>query len=178
MTIHASELYPTLGPLLEMLCGNPVILAADSSSGGLTDLVAHSVIKFSTRTVAGAGSKDTMTPLSAEQSWRAARMRDIFRAQQQQKQQQNGLNKKKETYAGGTGGHLPYSGQYESYETRDDPFQDLFKVSDKELKEREREQILSIMADNMKTLQDEAAKKELTQTEWSSLVRPSAINIR
>ncbi|KAG0278221.1 hypothetical protein BGZ96_002493 [Linnemannia gamsii] len=169
MTVHASELYPTLGPLLEMICRNPVILVANSSSGGLADLVVQSVIKFSTRTVAGAGSNDTMTLPSPEQSWRAARMRDIFRAQQQQKQQQDGLSKKKETYAGGSGQHLPYSGHNGSSETRDDPFQDLFKVSGKELKEKEREQTLSIMANNMKTLQDEATKTELTQTAWSSL---------
>ncbi|KAF9913190.1 hypothetical protein EC991_003650 [Linnemannia zychae] len=48
MTVHASELYPTLGSLLELLCRNPVIMAASSArpseSGGqsLPELVAQS----------------------------------------------------------------------------------------------------------------------------------------
>ncbi|KAF9548390.1 hypothetical protein EC957_006606 [Mortierella hygrophila] len=172
MTVHASELYPTLGLLLEMLCRNPVVIAS-VSSGGLADVVAQSVIKFSARTggnaAVGAGSKGAMTVSpSAEQSWRAARMRDMFFAQQQQ---QDGLGKRKRTCAGRSSNrHLPHSEQNGSIETKSDPFQDMFKVSDKELKEREMEQILETMAGNLKVLQDQVAKTELSETTWSSLV--------
>ncbi|KAG9070779.1 hypothetical protein KI688_008319 [Linnemannia hyalina] len=171
MTVHASELYPTLGVLLEMLCRNPVVIASVSSRG-LADVVAQSVIKFSARTggnpAVGAGSKGAMTVSpSVEQSWRAARMRDMFRAQQQQ---QDGLGKRKRNCAGGSSNrHLPHSEQNGSIETKSDPFQDMFKVSDKELKEREIEQTLETMAGNLKILQDHVAKTELTETAWSSL---------
>ncbi|KAF8933912.1 hypothetical protein BGZ47_010588 [Haplosporangium gracile] len=173
MTVHASELYPTLGPLLEMLCKNPVVTAS-ASSGGLADLVAQSVIKFSARTggnaaVVGARSKNATTPIppppSAEQSWRAARMRDMFRAQQQQGE----LSRKKDRAGGSCGRYLPYSGQNGSVKRKRDPFQDLFEVSGKELKEREMEQTLETMADNMKILQNQLANIEFTDTAWSSL---------
>ncbi|KAF9132388.1 hypothetical protein BGX30_012683 [Mortierella sp. GBA39] len=172
MTVHASELYPTLGLLLEMLCRNPVVIASVSSRG-LADVVAQSVITFSARTgghaAVGAGSKGAMTVSpSAEQSWRAARMRDMFRAQQQQ---QDGLGKRKRNCAGGSSNrHIPHSEQNGSIETKSDPFQDMFKVSDKELKEREMGQTLETMAGNLKILQDQVAKTELTETAWSSLV--------
>ncbi|OAQ36300.1 hypothetical protein K457DRAFT_132274 [Linnemannia elongata AG-77] len=171
MTAYASELYPTLGLLLEMLCRNPVVTASGSSRG-LAEVVAQSVIKFSARTggsaAVGAGSKSAMTGSpSAEQSWRVARMRDMFRAQQQQ----DGLGRKKRNCTGGSSSrHLPYSEQNRSMETKSDPFQDIFKVSDKELKEREMEQTLITMAGNLKTLQDQVAKTELTDTTWSSLI--------
>lgn len=174
MTAYASELYPTLGLLLEMLCRNPVVTASGSSRG-LAEVVAQSVIKFSARTggsaAVGAGSKSAMTVSpSAERSWRVARMRDMFRAQQQQ----DGLGRKKRNCTGGSSSrHLPYSEQNRLMETKSDPFQDIFKVSDKELKEREMEQTLMTMAGNLKTLQDQVAKTELTDTAWSSLVRTS-----
>lgn len=179
MTVHASELYPTLGLLLEMLCRNPVVIAS-ACSRGLADVVAQSVIKFSARTsgaaAVGAGLKSAMTDSpSAEQLWRAARMRDMFRAQQQQ---QDGLSRKKRNCAGGSNSRqLPHTEQNGSIETKNDSFQDMFKVSDKELKEKELEQTLETMAGNLKTLQDQVAKTELTESAWSSLVRTSIRSI-
>ncbi|KAF9153068.1 hypothetical protein BG015_004122 [Linnemannia schmuckeri] len=170
MPVHASELYPTLGPLLEMLCRNPVVTAS-TSFRGLADLVAQSVIKFSARAggnvaVVGARSNSATTPIppppSAEQSWRAARMRDMFRAQQQQGE----LSRKKNSAEG----HPPCSGQNESVEKKRDPFQGLFEVSGKELKEREMEQTLETMVDNLTMLLDQVANTELTDTAWFSLV--------
>lgn len=178
MTVHASELYPTLGLLLEMLCRNPVVIAS-ASSRGLADVVAQSVIKFSARTggntAVGAGSKNSISVSpSAEQLWRAARMRDMFRAQQQQQQQQDGLSRNKRNCAGGSSNRqLPHSEQNGSMEMKNGPFQDMFKVSDKELKEREMEQTLKAMAGNLKTLQNQVAKTALSETTWYSLVRTS-----
>lgn len=175
MTVHASELYPTLGLLLEMLCRNPVVIAS-ASSRGLADVVAQSVIKFSARTggntAVGAGSKNSISVSpSAEQLWRAARMRDMFRAQQQQQQQQDGLSRNKRNCAGGSSNRqLPHSEQNGSMEMKNGPFQDMFKVSDKELKEREMEQTLKAMAGNLKTLQNQVAKTALSETTWYSLV--------
>ncbi|KAK3843982.1 MAG: hypothetical protein J3R72DRAFT_439515 [Linnemannia gamsii] len=188
-TVHASEMYPTLGPLLEHLCRNPVILASsptvDSESGGsLAELVAKSVIRFSSRNdsrsngssaTAGVGSstRSTMTRMapapSAEQLWRAARMRDMFRAQPKQ-QKQLDRHGKKTTRAGGSNHDRIFSVPNGSRKVEKDLFQELFKVSDKEMKDRETELTLETMANNLKTLQDQVVDTELTEVAWNSLV--------
>ncbi|KAF9118625.1 hypothetical protein BGW39_001009 [Mortierella sp. 14UC] len=191
MTVHASELYPTLGPLLELLCRNPVVMAASSarvsgSDGLLAELVAQSVIKFSTRSSGGTGSSRNATAVgigsskslvmtrmaqgpSTEQSWRAARMRDMFRAQQNQKLRQDKYGKKT-TRAGDSNWERASPIQNGPKKADKDIFQDLFKVLDKEMKEKETELTLETMVDNLTSLQDQVADTELTEVAWNSLV--------
>ncbi|KAG0277009.1 hypothetical protein BGZ95_006692, partial [Linnemannia exigua] len=191
-TVHASEMYPTLGPLLEQLCRNPIFMASSSSttfSGSgrsLAELVAQSVIRFSTRsdnrssgsaTIADVGLSSSafmtrITPApSAEQLWRAARLRDMFRAQQkqQQQQQQDRRHDKKTTRAGGSNRDHPFSIPNGSRKVKKDLFQELFKVSDKEKKDKEIELTLETMADNLEILQDQAVDIDLTEVAWDSL---------
>lgn len=90
MLPFASELYPTLGPLLTHLCRNPVVL----SSIPMASLVAHSVFKYSNQDSdkqqqqqqqqglgphqRNFGTKDQGPKLSAERAWCAARLRDMI----------------------------------------------------------------------------------------------------
>ncbi|KAG0207414.1 hypothetical protein BGX33_006829 [Mortierella sp. NVP41] len=182
MAVHAAELYPTVGPLLVQLCRNPVVMASEP----LADLVVQAVFRFSSKSGAkGAASasarsagKSTaksiarMAP-SAEQSWRAARVRDMFQAQQRQQQpkqqqQQQGRHGKS-IAAAGSNQQRAYSGPNGSRKARD-PFQDLFLVSDKEMKGREVELTLETMADTLKTLQGQVLNTELTEAAWISLI--------
>ncbi|KAF9097640.1 hypothetical protein BGX29_008002 [Mortierella sp. GBA35] len=163
MAVHAAELYPTVGPLLVQLCRNPVVMASEP----LADLVVQAVFRFSSKSGAkGAASasarsagKSTaksiarMAP-SAEQSWRAARQ-----------QGRHG----KSIAAAGSNQQRAYSGPNGSRKARD-PFQDLFLVSDKEMKGREVELTLETMADTLKTLQGQVLNTELTEAAWISLV--------
>ncbi|KAG0366996.1 hypothetical protein BGX24_003448 [Mortierella sp. AD032] len=171
-------MYPTLGPLLEHLCRNPVVMAssptADFESGGsLAELVAQSVIRFSSRIDSRSNGSSTMTRMapapSAEQLWRAARMRDMFRAQPKQ-QKQLDRHGKKTTRAGGSNRDRLFSVPNGSRKVEKDLFQELFKVSDKEMKDKETELMLDTMANNLKTLQDQVVDTELTEVAWSSLV--------
>ncbi|KAF9924156.1 hypothetical protein FBU30_005824 [Linnemannia zychae] len=182
-TAHASELYPTLGPLLEHLCVNPIVMAAvtlPTSSEQLADLVAQSVIKFSTKsnntnavaTPTGSASSihsgtrvaALVEPPSTEIAWRAARMRDMF----QTKRNQEGQHKKGTIYTSSN----QRSRRNElngSRMARKDSFQDLFQVSDKEMKEKRTEQLLMTMAVSLNNLQDQLADKDLTGTVWKSM---------
>jgi len=151
-------------------------MAAEASSGpllALADLVAQSVMKFSSRS----GSADTGSttssatkaiPPTVEQSWRAARMRDMFRAQQQQQRQRKKRQYQSHMSSCQRGVSLGPNGL--SKGSSSDSFQDLFGVSDREMRERETEQTLEIMAENLRSLQDEVAESMLTETAWNSLV--------
>ncbi|KAF9098548.1 hypothetical protein BGX27_000768, partial [Mortierella sp. AM989] len=73
-----SELYPTLGVLLNQLCRNPVVLASEA----IADLVAQSVFKYSKQTDHFPDYNQSLRrDMSPERMWCANRLKEMLRKQ-------------------------------------------------------------------------------------------------
>ncbi|KAF9951865.1 hypothetical protein BGZ65_005686, partial [Modicella reniformis] len=173
MILRASELYPTLGPLLVRLCRNPVVL----SSNPIADLVAQSVIKYSRQSQNQSQQNQDLSyctnqkPLgsrrevegdhvdaqggwihqrakpSPQRAWCAARLRDMFEVSRHHLSDTTGQSFKQGEINTGTRNRRGFG--------------TLFQVSDDDMRQQRAEYTIATLSRSLETLQKMIQEKSL-----------------
>ncbi|KAK3828787.1 MAG: hypothetical protein J3Q66DRAFT_363865 [Benniella sp.] len=155
LIVRASELYPTLGPLLTHLCRNSVILA----SKPIASLVAQSMFKYANHDLnqhQDQGSKQwTLGPRdgwkgqrpksSPEQAWTAARLHDLVETSSSREDRRSSTSGRNFTR--------------ENSRNHEKGFGALFQISDNDMRQQRIDQTIITLSKSLVSLQEVLQEK-------------------
>lgn len=140
-----SQLYPTLGPLLNRLCRNPVVLSSKTIEG----LLIRTLVGYSCQS--GTRADPCWTPrqrrLAQErkakaEAWCTARLKDMFMTDRDPKAQGNNLT----------------------------PHVNLFQVSSEEMRDLKSTELFSTLASKLQLIAEALARSDEEQTHRKAMV--------